>query len=430
MKKSLCLIILLSFIILSSNTIFAATTITPKYSDLSFSYSKEYSKASTVHLGDYLINIKNANKGILLFVPDESTTYVFTFSALKSSKYCSGDVVLLEADDDDNELDILDVKTQGGTADYLDIATKDDDPEEEIPEELYLKTRTATIKLTKGRAVFINYDFPGGDSFRVSIKKSGSNTSSKVKEPDYTKVKLNAFGTYSKYDITGDGYADKIEFSHDRFDGYSYQKVSIKVNGKTVLTKKSSYHYENMGAYLLKIGGKKYLFLYSIGEHEEGDILGFFRYSGGKLVEEVNLIKAMKSIKTLWMRGFSISNGKIYLKVEGVSKIFDRVFLKPCVEYKGGKLVLSSSIIPFVKESGYNGHLCNGQYFTTTRNITGYKSYSGSTTAFTITKGTKIKFINFYPGNPARLYVKTDTGKTCWIKDSGTKCISGTYYWA
>ena len=250
------------------------------------------------------------------------------------------------------------------------------------------------------------------------------------KEPNYTKVKLNAFGTNNKYDITGDGYADKIEFSHDRFDSISYRKVYITINGKIALTKSSSYYYENMGAYLLKLSGKKYLFLYSIGEHKEGDIMGFFRYSDGKLMEEVNLIKSMKSITRLWMRGFSITNGKIYLKVEGVSKIFARVFLKPCIEYKGGKLKLSSNIIPFVKESGYNGHLCNGYYCTTIRKITGYKSISGSTTTFTIDKGTKIKFINFYPGNPARLYVKTENGKTCWIKDSGTKCIKEANYWA
>ena len=126
----------------------------------------------------------------------------------------------------------------------------------------------------------------------------------------------------------------------------------------------------------------------------------------------------------------SISNGKIYLLVEGVSQTLYRVYLKPCLEIKGGKLVLSSKQIPFVKESGYNGHLCNGSYFETTRDVVGYKSYSGSTKAFTIKKGTKIKFLNLYPGYPATFYVKTKSGDTCWIKDVGETCISGIYYWA
>ena len=51
--------------------------------------------------------------------------------------------------------------------------------------------------------------------------------------------KLNARGTNTAYDITGDGKKDKIQFSHQGV-GYGYNRMTIKVNGKLPLRRRAT----------------------------------------------------------------------------------------------------------------------------------------------------------------------------------------------
>ena len=177
MKKKLSLLMFLLLIMIVI-PVSAATTITPKYCDFTTSYSTANKYAKTVYTGDYLVNIKNANESYLKFTPSSSGTYVFTVSGLKDSKnsYRCGHL-RLNVKDNKNGLDWLKVKTQGGSTDALEIATEDDDPDEEEPAELHLRSRYAKISLNKGEPIFLHYYFTGGVSFKLNIKKSGSSSS-------------------------------------------------------------------------------------------------------------------------------------------------------------------------------------------------------------------------------------------------------------
>ena len=176
MKKKLSLLMFLLLIVIAI-PVSAATTITPKYCDFTTSYSTANKYAKTVSTGDYRVNIKNASKGYIKFTPSTSGTYVFTVSGLKDSRdeYQCGNTIF-QLKDSDNYLEWIDIKTQGGTADALEIATEEDDPDEEEPAELNLRSRSTKMSLEKGASLFLCYYFTGGDSFKLNIKRAGSSS--------------------------------------------------------------------------------------------------------------------------------------------------------------------------------------------------------------------------------------------------------------
>lgn len=176
MKKKMRVLAFLILIVLAAALpVSAATTITPKYCKNTSNYTTANNYAKTVSTGDYLVNIKNAQNSYLKFTPSSDGTYVFTVSALKDSKsvFRCGHVSF-HLKSNNNRLERVDVKTQGGTNDVLKIATEDGDPGKDDPEKRYLRSRYAKISLKKGKPVFLYYSFLGGDSFRLNIKKSGS----------------------------------------------------------------------------------------------------------------------------------------------------------------------------------------------------------------------------------------------------------------
>jgi hypothetical protein len=66
----------------------------------------------------------------------------------------------------------LNFKTKGGTTNVINLATQNDDANEGAPEELYLKSRSTKIKLTKGKPVYIHFGFVAAKSFQMSMKKT------------------------------------------------------------------------------------------------------------------------------------------------------------------------------------------------------------------------------------------------------------------
>ena len=88
------------------------------------------------------------------FTPSATRTYEFTFSSVKTKfSYALGSVIFQK--EDGKKLKNVSIKTEGGKTDMNNLATRDDSDDD--PAELYLKTRTIKMKLTKGNLNFRVY---------------------------------------------------------------------------------------------------------------------------------------------------------------------------------------------------------------------------------------------------------------------------------
>lgn len=156
---------------LSIAPVYAATAIRTSSCKYTTSASKADKYAKKVSTGAYTVKTSDVTKGYLKFTPASSGTYEFKFFNVKSSySFAMGHITFQVKSG--SSLKRLSVKTKGGTATTLNLATQNDDAEEGAPEELYLKSRSTKIKMTKGKPVYIHYGFLAAKSFQMSIKKS------------------------------------------------------------------------------------------------------------------------------------------------------------------------------------------------------------------------------------------------------------------
>ena len=250
--------------------------------------------------------------------------------------------------------------------------------------------------------------------------------------------KLNARGTNTAYDITGDGKKDKIQFSHQGV-GYGYNRMTIKVNGKTAFTQKSNWAYYDVHAYHLTLkNGKKYILYFSNGEHEIGDICGLLRWKNGKLTEEVNFGKLNNAGHYpghfFSVKKFKLTNNQVRVWMEGSSSGLARFKVYADAAFSGSTMKLKATNIRFdnIKNWG-SGYACGNTWYTTKKRLQGYKSYSGTAKSFVISGGTQVTLVKYYPSKKYnRILVKLKNGKTAWINDtfSGDCLFNELYYWA
>ena len=166
MKKIIGLLTLL--LLLFTVPTHAATTIKPKSCKYTTSVKKVNAKKVTT--GTYTVKLKG--NGYMKFTPSATRTYEFKFSSVKTKfSYALGSVIFQKADG--KQLKNISVKTDGGKTDMINPATRNDAVDEDEPAELYLKTRSAKMKLTKGEALYIYFNFVGADSVNMKIKKMG-----------------------------------------------------------------------------------------------------------------------------------------------------------------------------------------------------------------------------------------------------------------
>lgn len=238
-----------------------------------------------------------------------------------------------------------------------------------------------------------------------------SSNGAKVKE-----LKTNT--TYKSFDITGDKKADKVKVSISGNDAGlpGYTKISVSVNGKTVMSK-SGIYFRDLGVSVVTLKNKKpFLFLSiiagTVGTRNQGaaNLSGIYKYSGGKLkavatpatiypskvgsYRIVSLAKASGNSVTLTYAVDSYSAGSIDA---------DYTF-----NYKSGTLKLKSRIAS-VK-------LYDGNSHKALKTMTAYTKYDCKKKSFTIKKGQVVAFKRaFSNGKTTTMEVQCD-GKTGWIK--------------
>jgi hypothetical protein len=175
MKKriSFTTVLLLALLIctMSVAPVYAATTIKTSSCKYTSSATKADKYAKKVTTGAYTVKVSDVTKGYLKFTPSSTGTYEFKFFNVKSNySFAMGHITFQVKNG--SSLKRLSVKTNGGTTSTLNLATKNDAADEGSPAELYLKSRSTKIKLTKGKSYYIHYGFVAAKTFQVSIKKS------------------------------------------------------------------------------------------------------------------------------------------------------------------------------------------------------------------------------------------------------------------
>ena len=155
---------------LSITPVYAATSIKTSSCKYTTSAAKAEKYAKKVSTGAYTVKTSDVKKGYLKFTPASSGTYEFKFFNIKSSfSFAMGHITFQV--ENGSSLKRLSVKTKGGTTNTLNLATQNDSADEGAPEELYLKSRSTRIKLTKGKTVYIHYGFLVAKSFQMFIDK-------------------------------------------------------------------------------------------------------------------------------------------------------------------------------------------------------------------------------------------------------------------
>lgn len=229
--------------------------------------------------------------------------------------------------------------------------------------------------------------------------------------------------TNNKYDVTGDGVPDKVEFKkldQESDDLQFYREFKVIINGKTVLHN-HSYFFDHK-SFFIQTKGHRYFFISLLGEDcsEPGII---YEYVNGKLKKRVDLEKIAKKVFYIYSVDFtSIKEHSIKVKLEGQANMLAHA--KTTFDFNvgaKGKLSLAKKVtkISYSKERFRSGKTkyYKSNYLVAAKKIQVYRSATGTKKAFYIKKGTKLKITKVsVKGKTARFYCVTRSGKKGWVK--------------
>ena len=249
----------------------------------------------------------------------------------------------------------------------------------------------------------------------AGIAKPQNAFAKNAKNPSVVKLKLNQ--TYSKYDVTGDGKADKIRIGCYKNDEYCIEGLKITINGRTVLSKKNSLYYRLCAKLCTLQNGKVFLYVYNPYNNEDADICALFQYQNGKLKKCIDMNKFYGSndlgyhtkgeVKSVKGNKITVEIYQQTYQLGGMSVTFD-------YKYSKGKLIKDG-----IKAKKYQiwAYKENGS-LTASRNMTVYQNVGCSSKAFTLSTGQKIKILGVYckSGNMMIKIKRISDGKTGYLK--------------
>ena len=244
-------------------------------------------------------------------------------------------------------------------------------------------------------------------------------------------VTLNGNGVNTGYDITGDGKKDRIQFIN------SWQKqLTVKVNGKTALSLKNTYHYSTSAYHITLGNGKKFLFIKCEGEDGLYNVSGIYRYSGGKLVCDVNYRKLSSKITSCGFRIKLLRGNKLRVWVQCVTPGLARFYIYTDAVYSGGKMKLNRKNMRFSTDVTSSGIQNGKATYTMAKTVQGYVYSDSMKKSFVVRAGTRVKLLNYkISGSKHRILIKLSNGKKTWINDNlsgawNNYLLRGIYYWA
>lgn len=238
-----------------------------------------------------------------------------------------------------------------------------------------------------------------------------------------------------KYDVTGDGKADKIEIkklNKTKSGVFNYYHgYKILVNGKTVLNNTTA-DYFCLDVFFIKT--KKYNY-FKITEWYEDKVSAttdiIYKYSGKRLKKCVDLRNMEKKYEG-WVFKYNISSVKsdsIKIKTDGQTGMLGSTNSSFELKVgKNGKLTLAKKVTGISCKIWSNDHYITPKYLTTTKKIQVYKNEGTTKKAFSIKKGSKVKItkVSIRKKKPT-YYCVTKSGKKGWIK-SGFQLFENLAY--
>lgn len=133
-------------------------------------YAEEAGKsAKRVKEGRFKLIMPSTGSGYLKFTAPSTDRYYFSFSNLKSKyRYDCGYICLMKVEGTEHpRLIKKKVRTQGGRAQDIELATKADTSGELVSR--HLKSRYAKVNLTMGQTIYLYFSFLAEDSLILEI---------------------------------------------------------------------------------------------------------------------------------------------------------------------------------------------------------------------------------------------------------------------
>lgn len=223
----------------------------------------------------------------------------------------------------------------------------------------------------------------------------------------------------SKYDVTGDGKADKLVIKCNKFAYDMGEGIKVIVNGKTLYSDKNDYFYNIYAKICTLSSGKVLVYIYNPADNGDSYLCGLYDLSGKKMKCVLDMNR-MFSKNGYHVNGdvSAVSGNKITVHHSQQNYCVAGMAVNFTYKYSKGKLVLDK------KESTnyqiWAGRGAGNKELTAAKTITVYKKATSSAKAFTLKRGNKVKVVAVcsYKGN---LYFKVKKGnKTGYIK-----CITG-----
>lgn len=212
---------------------------------------------------------------------------------------------------------------------------------------------------------------------------------------------------YKKYDVTGDGIADKVKISFKRV-GRDDGRLQIYVNGKSVYNyiARESLGWD-VGLVCLK-NGKTFFDICSTVVSDDIELHKLYTYYNGKLNVAYDFLDDYSKYATYYdMHVRKVKGNTIYTKTmiqfftTGGFTSYNMKFV-----YKDGKFRRESNSFPIIYASTKNNK------WTVNRKIKVYKKAGGKRIIYTLKKGDKIKINRVvYKGKKIYFQVKNKNGK-------------------
>lgn len=246
---------------------------------------------------------------------------------------------------------------------------------------------------------------------------SGVQAQAKTKSKNPARVTLKVGKTYTKYDLTGDGKADKIKITGKKSDDI-YEKVAVSVNGKKTVFRGDWMVWKVKLQILTLKNGKCYLWVKGYGDDGDDPWEALYQYKKGKLVKSVDF-------KTYTNRYafhsstdvIGISGNTITVKHDIMSSPLANMQCVYKYSYKKGALRRTSATGK-ITMVGYD-YEKTGKSGTLRRKRTLYSTAMGKKKVTVLPAGTKAKAIRIYMDKKnIRVQLKASNGKTGWVRCS------------
>lgn len=227
----------------------------------------------------------------------------------------------------------------------------------------------------------------------------------------------NKSKTYKKYDVTGDGKADKVKIVMKRIGENGYDgRLRIYVNGKLAYDNiASDCIYWSVGLVFLK-NGKTFFNIMSLVSSDDVDLHKLYQYKYGKFTVAYDFLKYYEGYAHNVSAGVdSVKGNTIYASICGQFWKTGGIGHNIKIQYKNGKLKRVSNYCPI----SYGSERKNR--WTANRKIKAYKNPGSKKVIYTIKKGDVIK-INKVVYKNKKIYFqvknKNGDGKTGYIPET------------